>query len=302
VKGVAAVVVNRNTRDLLRDCLSSIEAQDFDGGISTWVVDNGSTDGSAEMVIAEFPSANLVWNTRNTGYARACNKGIELTREPYILVLNSDVVLSPDTVSQLVEFLDRVPRAGIAGPKVLNTDDSLQYSCRKFPSIKESFVHGFAGLFRAGNTYSTGYRMMDVGHETEMEVDWVSGAFMALRRDSLSEVGPFDEKYFMYVEDVDLCWRMWQAGWTVNYVPKVVVVHHIGMSGRLVPTRMLFYHHRSMLRFHRNTYKGPWRLPVHVAVTIGVVARFLLIVALNLFNRVRALLGGARRVIMPGRQ
>jgi len=80
------------------------------------------------------------------------------------------------------------------------------------------------------------------------------------------------------------------------------VVHHIGMSGRLVPTRMLFYHHRSMLRFHRNTYKGPWRLPVHVAVTIGVVARFLLIVALNLFNRVRALLGGARRVIMPGRQ
>jgi len=302
VKGVAAVVINRNTRDLLRDCLASIEAQDFDGGISTWVIDNGSNDGSADMVIAEFPAVNLVWNSRNTGYARACNKGIGLAREPYAMILNSDIVLDTDAVARLVEFLEGDSRAGIAGPKVLNIDGSLQYSCRRFPSMTESFAHAFIGLFRAGNPYSTSYKMMDMDRDAGTDVDWVSGACMMLRRDALSETGQFDEKYFMYVEDVDLCWRMWQAGWTVNYVPQATAVHLVGMSGRLVPTRMLFHHHRSMLRFHRKTYEGPWRLPVHAAVAAGVAVRFVLIVALNLFYRIRALLGGAKRVIMPGRQ
>jgi GT2 family glycosyltransferase len=254
------------------------------------------------MVISEFPAVNLVWNSRNTGYARACNKGIALAREPYIMVMNSDVVLHPDTVSRLVEFLDRNPRAGVAGPRVLNADGSLQFSCRRFPSMLQSFVHAFMGLFRAENPYSTSYKMMNMDRVRETDVDWVSGAFMMLRRDALSETGRFDEKYFMYVEDVDLCWRMWRAGWTVDYVPEATVVHHIGMSGRLVPTRMVFHHHRSMLRFHRKTYEGPWRLPVQAAVAAGVAVRFLLIVALNLFYRIRALLGGAKRVIMPGRQ
>lgn len=299
---VAAVVINRNTRDFLRDCLASIEDQDFAGGISTWVIDNGSNDGSPEMVISEFPSANLVWNSRNTGYARACNKGIELSREPCVMIMNSDVVLRPDTVAQLVESLDRNPGTGVVGPKVLNSDGSLQYSCRRFPSIKESFVHAFVGIFKAGNPYSESYRMMDMDRETETEVDWVSGAFMALRRDALSDIRAFDDKYFMYVEDVDLCWRMRRAGWTVNYVPKAVAVHHIGMSGRQVPTRMVFCHHRSMLRFHRKTYEGPLRPLIHAVVAAGVAARFLLIVALNLFYRIRAALGGAKRVIMPGRQ
>jgi len=302
VNRVAAIVINRNTCDFLRDCLFSIEAQDFSGGISTWVVDNGSTDGSAGMVISEFPSVNLVWNSRNIGYARACNRGIELTREPYTLLLNSDVVLSPGAVAELVGFLDRNPRAGVVGPKVLNSDGSLQYSCRKFPSIKESFTHAFVGLFRAENPRSSSYKMLDVDHEAEMEVDWVSGAFMAIRRDAFSGAGPFDEGYYMYVEDVDLCWRMRRAGWTVNYLPAAAAVHHVGMSGRFVPTRMVFYHHRSMLRFHRKTYEGPWRRLVNAVVATGVAARFALIVALNLFYRIRAALGGAKRVIMPGRQ
>jgi N-acetylglucosaminyl-diphospho-decaprenol L-rhamnosyltransferase len=144
--------------------------------------------------------------------------------------------------------------------------------------------------------------MMDMDRETESEVDWVSGAFMALRRDAIPDVPAFDDKYFMYVEDVDLCWRMQRAGWTVNYAPKAIAVHHVGMSGRLVPTRMVFCHHRSMLRFHRKTYEGPWRSLVHVVVAVGIATRFLLIVALNLFYRIRAALGGAKRVIMPGRQ
>lgn len=299
---VAAIVINRNTREFLRDCLESIESQDFQGGITTIVVDNGSTDGSGGMVLSDFSCVNLVWNTRNVGYARACNQGVDLVREPYVMVLNSDTVLAPDTVRLLVDCFERNPCAGVAGPRLRNSDGTIQFSCREFPSIKEAFMHAFVGLFKGENRYSSRYKKMDWDHESEAEVDWVSGAFMGIRSEALSDVGGFDEKYFMYVEDVDICWAMWNRGWTVVYIPGGDVVHHVGMSSRLVSSRMLLHHHGSMLRFHRKTYRGPLRLPVNAAVTLGVAARFLLIAALNAFYRIRAALGGAKRVIMPGRQ
>lgn len=299
---VAAVVVNRNTRDLLRECLRSIERQEYDGGISVWVVDNGSTDGSAEMVLGEFWSANLVFNDRNEGYAKAANRGIELSREPYVLVLNSDTVLSRDTVAEIVDFFERNLGAGAVGPRIINTDGSLQFSCREFPSIKDAFAHAFLGLFTAENRYTSRYRKAGWDHACECEVDWVSGAFVALRREPLERLGGFDEGYFMYVEDVDLCWRMREEGWTVNYIPRGDVVHHIGESSRFASTRMTLHHHISMLRFHRKTYRGPARWIVNLLVALGVAARFALIVALNSFYRVRARLGGAGRLIMPGKQ
>jgi len=299
---VAAIVINRNTEDYLRECLASLEAQEFSGGISIWVVDNGSRDGSAGMVLSHFPAVNLLWNTRNLGYSRAANQGIEKTYEPYVLVLNSDTVLSTDTVSRVVEFLEKNPRSGVVGPRLLNPDGTLQFSCREFPTVKEAFFHAFIGLFKAENTHSARYKKTDWDHLDEAEVDWVSGAFMALRREAVETVGGFDEKYFMYVEDVDLCWRVWRGGWTVNFLPRGDVMHHVGQSSSGASTRMMFQHHKSMLRFHRKTYRGPMRFLMNTAVFLGIAARFLLIVALNLFYRVRAALGGRGRVIMPGRQ
>lgn len=299
---VAAIVINRNTAGFLRDCLDSLQAQEFTGGISLWVVDNGSDDGSPGMVLGEFPGVNLVWNTRNAGYARACNQGAMASVEPYLIVMNSDTVLAPDTIRQVVEYLERNPGAGVVGPRLLNSDGSLQYSCREFPSIGDAFVHGFLGLFLADNPSSSRYKRMESGHREETDVDWVSGAFMALRREAVEAVGGFDEGYFMYVEDVDICWRMWQSGWTVGYIPRGDVFHHIGMSSRVVSGRMLFHHHRSMLRFHGKSYRGPLRRLMYALVAAGVAARFLFIMALNIFYRVRAALGGARKKIMPGRQ
>jgi GT2 family glycosyltransferase len=302
MRGVAAVVINRNTKDLLRDCLESLGSQEYGGGITTWVVDNGSTDGSAAMVVSGFPRAQLVRNDRNVGYAAACNQGIRYSSEPVVLIMNSDTVLSPDTIRVLVEHMEANPAAGIVAPRLLNTDGSIQFSCRAFPSITAAFMHAFLGLFRGDNPYSAGYKKMDWGHDAECTVDWVSGAFMALRRDALDRMGGFDEGYFMYVEDVDLCWRAREDGWTVDYLPRGDVYHHIGMSSRVVSTRMSFHHHASMLRFHRKTYRGraPWLVTPLVA--LGVASRFALIVALNTFYRLRARLGWRGRHIMPGRQ
>jgi GT2 family glycosyltransferase len=299
---VAAVVINRNTSGFLRDCLESLVAQRFEGGISIWVVDNGSDDGSPQMVLREFPGVNLVWNRSNVGYARACNQGVEATAEPFVVIMNSDTELSDVTMGEVVSYLEREPRAGIAAPLIRNTDGTLQYSCREFPSISTAFVHAFLGLFRGDNSRSVLYKKMSWEHDEEVEVDWVSGAFMAIRREALEEVGGFDEGYYMYVEDVDLCWRMWRSGWSVGFIPRGDVFHHIGMSSRAVPARMVFHHHRSMLRFHRRTYDGPAAWLVNPAVAAGIAVRFALIMALNTFYRIRGALGGAAKVIMPGRQ
>jgi N-acetylglucosaminyl-diphospho-decaprenol L-rhamnosyltransferase len=299
---VAAVVINKNTKEFLRECLGTIMSQDYAGGISVCVVDNASADGSAEAVLAEFPSVDLVWNSINAGYAKACNQGIGATTEPIVMIMNSDVELAGDTVASLVDHLLSHPEVGVAAPMLLNSDGSLQFSCREFPSIKTAFFHAFLGLFDAGNAHSAGYKKMDWDHTATSEVPWVSGAFMAMRRAALDEIGGFDEKYFMYVEDVDLCWRMWRAGWSVGYVPYGPVVHHIGMSSRAVPARMVFHHHMSMLRFHRKTYEGPAAPLVTATVAAGLAVRFALIMALNTSFRIRQAFGGAAKVIMPGRQ
>jgi GT2 family glycosyltransferase len=216
--------------------------------------------------------------------------------------MNSDTVLTRSTVRELVAYFQRHPRAGVVGPRILNGDGSLQFSCREFPSMRDAFLHAFVGLFTKDNPASVRYKKIDWSHQEEAEVDWVSGCFMAVRSQTFEEIGGFDDKYFMYVEDVDLCWRARQAGWTVDYIPGGDVYHHIGMSSQAVPTRMVLHHQASMLRFHRKTYRGRARPLVNAAVIVGLASRFLLIVALNTFYRLRAALGGVKRVIMPGRQ
>lgn len=298
----AAVIINRNTRELLRDCLESIKLQEFEGGISVWVVDNGSTDGSPEMVLRDFPGMNVVWNNGNTGYSKACNQGVAATVEPYAVIMNSDTTLACDTFARVIGYLEGHPGAGIAAPLIRNPDGTVQFSCREFPSMKTAFVHAFLGLFKSDNAESVSYKQMSWDHASVRDVDWVSGAFMALSREAFDRIGGFDEKYFMYVEDVDICWRMWQSGRSVAFVPRGEVVHHIGMSSQRTPARMVFHHHRSMLRFHRRTYEGPARPLVNAAVALGIAARVVLILGLNAFYKVRRALGGAARVIMPGRQ
>ncbi len=269
---MAAVIINYNTREDLRRCLRSLSVA---GAEETLVVDNGSSDGSQEMVRSEFPGVRLLDNPGNKGYSSACNCGVRATDTDLIFILNSDTEF-PDHLGKLVEHMEAHPELGALGPKILNGDGSIQMSCRKFPTVAGSLFHGLLGDWLPDNPFTRKYHMKDFDHRAACEVDWVSGAAMLLRREALEKTGLFDEGYFMYVEDVDLCYRLWRADWHVGYCPQVRVMHYIGRTSRQQSARMLLEHHRSMYRYFIKTHSGLRGWVLRPFVLAGLVLRFAL--------------------------
>jgi N-acetylglucosaminyl-diphospho-decaprenol L-rhamnosyltransferase len=282
----ALLIVNYNTAGDLRRCLDSVCR--VLGEVETIVVDNGSTDGSREMVSSAFPGVRLVDNPGNPGYASACNRGIAATAQPYIFVLNSDVEFLEDGLDALLDYMETAPDIAALGPMVLNSDGSLQMSCRRFPTMLENVMHGFLGEIWPGNPSTRAYQMKRLCRDEPSEVDWVSGAAMLLRREAALGVSGFDEAYFMYVEDVDLCWRLREAGYRVVYHPAVRVLHHIGRTSSQQSVRMLYHHHRSMFIYFRKRYRGAKGLVLLPIVFAGLAVRFVLALLL------RRIKGGGR--------
>ena len=266
---VSAVVVSYNSAADLPDCLRSLRSEGVDDVV---VVDNASADGSVEVVAHVDPDARVLQTGANLGFGTAANRGVAVTAGDHVLILNPDTVVEPGTVKALSEALDRDPGLAAVGPRLENVDGSLYPSVRRFPDLMVAFGHAFLGLVWAANPATRRYRMLDWDHDQpSAAVDWVSGACVLVRRTAFDMVGGFDEAYFMYVEDVDLCWRLGQAGWRIGYEPAGRVVHALGGSSRLVPYRMIAEHHRSLLRFVSKSSAGPRRaiLPL-VAAGLGV--------------------------------
>ena len=252
---ISVVVVTWNCRELALDCLRSI----FGGGNScafeVIVVDNASADGTTEAVASEFPQAKVVRNPENRGFAAACNQGIELSRGELVFLLNPDCVLPERALDELVEWAGRLPEAGVIGPKLLNPDGTLQPSCRRFPRpMAALFRSTILGRIFARNRWTDEYLMADFDHARPAEVDWVSGAAMLIRRQALEQVGLLDEGFFWGSEDVDLCKRMWDAGWKVYYVPSPAIVHLIGGSTDRAVLRTIFRRHASWSRLFRKHF------------------------------------------------
>jgi N-acetylglucosaminyl-diphospho-decaprenol L-rhamnosyltransferase len=245
---IAAVVVNYNTRDLLRSCLESIRGE---GMSEVVVVDNASTDGSPEMVQSEFPEARLIANRHNPGYGGGANQGIAACRAPYVLLLNSDTLLGPGAPTRLGAWLDLHPRAAIAGPRLLNPDGTLQSSC--FPYLTPFNVLVLnTWLNRLGRLLPR-YRPTWRGIPSR-QGHWVKGAALAIRREAFAAVDGFDESYFMYAEELDLCHRLHGAGWEIHYTPEATVVHIEGASteqNRHAMAERLFV---SLEQFYRQHY------------------------------------------------
>ena len=266
----AAVIVNYNARDALVECIQSLRA---DGVESIVVVDNDSRDGSADAVAATDPDVVFVPAGANLGYGTGANRGVaQVGADPYVLVLNPDVIVEPGTIKALVAALERNPRLAAVGPRVEEPDGSLYPSARQFPDLRVAAGHAFFGYVAPQNRWTRAYRMLDWDHSTPGEVDWVSGSCFLVRRSAFDSVRGFDERYFMYAEDVDLCWRLQQAGWRVAYEPAGRVVHHGGVSTDQAPYRMIFEHHWSLWRFARTTAQGRERLALP-AVAAGLAAR-----------------------------
>ena len=255
---VAVIVVNWNAREDLRACLCSLDAAPRPRvSHSIWVVDNASSDGSPGMVASEFPDAHLIANDTNLGFSQANNQAIVQSESRYVLLLNSDAKIHPGALDALVHWADAHPEAGIIGPKVLNPDASLQWSCRRFPTLGAGFFRNtYLGRWFPNNKYAQDYLMTDFDHAQARPVDWVSGCAMLLRRELIAQIGALDERFYMYCEDVDICRRAWDAGWDVVYVPDAVVTHAIGRSSDKNATKMIWEFHRSWFEYDKKHHPG----------------------------------------------
>ena len=281
---LSIVIVNYKTRDLLRDCLRSVRASQGAFSREVIVVDNCSGDGSVEMVRQEFPDVDLIASETSGGYAYANNLGFERARGRHLLLLNPDTLLPPTALKDMLLFMEEYPDAGVAGPKLVLGDGNLDLACRRsFPTLDIAFYR-LVGLSKRYpnspryNRYNLGY----LDPDQVAEVDSVVGAFMLIRREALDGVGFFDERFFAFGEDIDLCYRIKvDHGWKVYYNPAVVVTHYKGQSmrQRIVPMTVHFY--RAMWLFHKKHYARQTLFLLNWAVTLGTAALCCLSLVIN---------------------
>jgi len=256
----AAVVVNFEAGPLLLDCVRSLLADDSAGIPAVVVVDNGSSDGSVAAVVAALPQVAVVDPGRNVGYAAAANLGIAATTAPVVAVANADLAVTAGTAAALLARLESEPDLAAVGPALLNLDGSQYPSARAHASTVDAVGHAVLGRLFPRNRFTRRYRQLDAAWDRARDVDWVSGAFVFLRRSALDSVGGWDERYFMYMEDFDLCWRLRRLGWRVAYEPGGRVTHVQGASTAAHPYRMIAAHHCSAYRFLARRWRGPRRL------------------------------------------
>ena len=256
---LAVVVVNYEAGALLVDCVRSLLADTSAGEPEVVVVDNGSRDGSVATLRVALPAVRVVEPGRNLGYAGAANLGIAATTAPIVAVANADLVVGPGSAGPLVARFRAEPDLAALGPALFNPDGSQYPSARAHASTADAVGHAVLGRLFPRNRFTRRYRQLDATWDVPRDVDWVSGALMFLRRSAVDSVGGWDERYFMYLEDVDLCWRLRRLGWRVAYDPAGRATHVQGASTAARPYRMIIEHHRSAFRFAERRWRGPQR-------------------------------------------
>jgi GT2 family glycosyltransferase len=265
---VSLIIVSFNTRNVLRESLESIERERGNLRLEIFVVDNNSRDGSVEMVQTEFPYVRVMRSQVNLGFGAANNLALELANGRYVVLLNSDAFLCPDSLKLSVEYMDRHPEVGLAGGRLVGRDFALQPSARMFPTILSDFLvlSGLAHRFPKSRFFGRFDRTW-ADPMQPAEVDWVPGAFSIVRSEVLQKVGFFDPDFFLYSEEVDLCRRIQGAGYKIMYWPDIVVIHIGGESSRyLKPLEMssagaqlIRWRMRSTLLYYRKHHgAGAW--------------------------------------------
>jgi len=255
---LSIIIVSYNSKKVLKECLTSIFGNLKNFAYEVIVSDNGSTDGSIEMIKKEFPRVRVIENNANIGFAAANNRALSLAKGEYVFYLNPDTVLLDENIIKLVNFMDAHSQAGACGPLVLNSDGTMQRQCKRgWPTFRNSFFY-YSGLWKLfpksqkWKKFTGSYFCLDKPDDQICEVDQLSGAAMIVRRDILEKIGWMDEKYIMYWDDTDLCFRIKNLGFKIYYVPQAKITHYGGAGGaQLHAFRNLWYFHKGACVFYR---------------------------------------------------
>ncbi|EFO79519.1 glycosyl transferase family 2 [Oscillochloris trichoides DG-6] len=285
---LAIVILNYNRADLLADCLESIYAAPMRCSLNVWVVDNASSDGSAEMVRTRFPQAQLIVSPINGGFSHGNNLALRQILTPahatdYVLLLNNDTLVPAGALDGLVEYLEQHGTVGAVGPKLLLPDGSLDLACRRsFPTPEVALYRmlGLARLFPHSPRFAR-YNMTYLDPDQETEVDSLVGACMLIRHQVLREVGLLDEAFFMYGEDLDWAYRIKTYGWRIVYYPRVIVHHYkrAASTRRAIPSIRAFYD--AMRIFHRKHYAATTPAALNALIELGITLKELLALGRN---------------------
>jgi len=253
---ISIIIVNYNTKNMLKDCLNSIIDNINNLRYEIIVIDNASCDGSYKMVLNDFPKVNLIQNEINVGFAKANNQGIKVAKGKYILLLNSDTILLKNSIANVYNFLEENENVGIATCKVLGEDMMPQYwASRNFPNLWTEFClySHLSNIFPNSKIFSR-YMMSNWNCNSTREVDVIQGAYMMIRNSPLKDVGLLDERFFMYAEDIDLCYRFYKNGWKIFFVHTAEIIHYGGGSSRKISNKMYWVGYYSMYLYFKKHY------------------------------------------------
>jgi GT2 family glycosyltransferase len=281
-------IVTLNARQCLRDCLDSLAANPASLPTEIIVVDNASSDGTQAMLAAEYPQVTLIQNEKNEGFARPSNQAMRAASGRYLLLLNPDTLMHAGALDALVAFLEQHPEAGIAGPKVLNRDGSLQMACRRGiprPGAMISYFLKLHRLFPRSRRFG-GYLLNYLDEDETQLVDGVSGSCMLVRRSAAEQAGYFDEQFFAYQEDADFCFQVQRLGWKVYYHPAAHITHFGGQGGsRAQPYRAIYEWHRSYFLYYRKNLARDYCFVYNSFYYALMLLKLLLSLFINLLRR-----------------
>ena len=294
-RGLDVSIVSYRCESLLRDCLQSLRDNPPSRGMTVHVVDNASGDGTAEMVTREFREFRLTTSEQNLGFSAANNIAIRAGSAPYVLVLNPDTRITPGSLDRLLELMDSRADVGMSGPRLELDDGSFDHAAkRSFPTPVSALAY-FTGVGRRRDSGRlAAYRAPEI---ESGPVDAVNGAFMLTRRAALDQVGLFDEGYWMYMEDLDLCYRLARAGWVTWFEPDVTVIHvKAGTTGKDRSFRLNRAFHYGMYRFYRKHYAHAHNPLFNLVIYAGILTKLTVTVVSTELRRLRRRLGRSRTI------
>jgi len=269
---LSIIIVNWNSKDVLKDCLNSIYKSRFNSEYEILVVDNGSSDNSAEVIEKQFPHVRLIKNKENAGYAQANNQAIGESKGRYVLLLNPDTIILNNAIEKMVDFLSKNKDIGILGPKIFRRDGSLQISCYRFYSLSSLFSTKI--LF---TRFGKGWFYKNFDYNQTKEVDVVAGACLLIKREMIKNVGLLDERFFMYSEEADWCFRAKKSGWKVVFYPEAEIIHLIGASSENIQEEMDVEAYRSQTKFFNKHFSKKKAKAMKTLLFAGVLLRVIVL-------------------------